>query len=513
MDGAKIERAVVGLVLLNQLDALPACDGLTPGDFQDPLCRQTWRAILTNVETGKPVDSLAVLDTMLATGYSGTDREVTALVDDPPPGPHLAWYVEQLRETSCKRRIHDGAADVVSRSDNGEDQETLLLALTGIVQAERLRSKTNDLMRLDGQTILSEPPPPHEPVLCDLLDQHGLLEIVGPSKLRKTFVAYQLALSLAICRRVFGFDIPRCFRVGFYDMELSPADTGRRIWRMGRALGVKPEDVVDRLAVFNLAGHDDPRGVILKTAPEFDVLIVDPLYSLCDGPETIEFLRPALRFLRKLATARAAVFYVHHDAKGTPGERETRDRGSGSGITGRAVDARITLTPHRADPDNAIVMQFMCRSYATPPASSWMFLNDMFEADDRPAEPERLADRRVRATTHRLDEYTEPALKLLEKGPLQPRVFKAKVREVLGLSKHGADDLLATLTAEGGPARAWHDSGFPARYFIGLPSHEQSACLPALPLKAGGQTRPGKAGKAERESRETSPNTAGEQDA
>jgi len=239
---------------------------------------------------------------------------------------------------------------------------------------------------------------------------------------------------------------------------------------MGQTLEIKPADVGDRLRILTLAGSENVKHRITSEAAGFDIVIADPLYALCDGGENIEDLREPLRWLRRLAVGRAACLFVHHDAKGTPSERETRDRGSGSGITGRSVDARITLTPHRADPDNTIVAGFMCRSYVTPEPTAWTFADDAYARSDLPPDVERQSDKRARQNRPKLHTYTEPALRLLADGPMQPRVFKAKLREELGLSKHTADDLVATLTAASGPARRWHTKTFPTAYFIGLPS-------------------------------------------
>ena len=58
----------------------------------------------------------------------------------------------------------------------------------------------------------------------------------------------------------------------------------------------------------------------------------------------------------------AAIIYVHHDTKGSPGDKDIRDRGAGSNVLGRDYDACVTLTAHASDPD-ATVVEVLLRNY------------------------------------------------------------------------------------------------------------------------------------------------------
>jgi hypothetical protein len=325
------------------------------------------------------------------------------------------------------------------------------------------------------ETWITDPPPPHNPVLVSLFDWFSLAELVGPSKTRKTYILMQIALGLVTGRGAFGFDAGGQFRVLIADMELTEADLRRRLYTMTKASGVTPADIEGRLSVLTLAGLDDPRKAIEAASGTYDVLIVDPLYVLCDGGETIDDLRPVLRWLRKLASKCAAVIYCHHDGKGFAGERSTRDRGSGSGITGRAVNARITVTPSASDPENTVVLGFMCRSYATPPPSVWTFDRGLFVASDLPADTETANGSRARGAVQKLSTYEAAAGKALqEQGPLSPATFKQHLRETLGLSKNDADVLTSKLV-ESGAAVRWRSGGFHPTYMIGTKSQAERA--------------------------------------
>jgi hypothetical protein len=382
--------------------------------------------------------------------------------------------------TSLLPRIDDAASFIATDMPEPTQAHDGADALDG--QAEALPGivEPTGQTTIDAANALSEPPPPHNPVLPGLFDHKALFEIVGPSKTRKSFAVLQLGLCLAAGRAVFGFEGGRRFSVCIADLELSQDDIKRRVWRMGRALGIGPDDIEGRLRILPLAGTENVRAAIEQAAEGFDVLICDPLYALCDGAETIENFREPLRWLRKQAVNRVACGFVHHDAKGTPGDRDARDRGSGANITGRSVDARITLTPAAADPENSVVMGFMCRSYATPAASAWTFQDDAFRTGDVPVEPLRQADR-MRQSRPKLANFTEAAIRILNaEGPMSPATFKHRLRDDLKLSKGDADTLTAGLCEDDGPARRWRTGGFTTAYRIGTKEQHPPAsrCFP-----------------------------------
>ena len=363
------ERAVWGCVALDPTNALPVIDKAEPmPPPTDPDAAAVARYVAAEQNAGRPVTAEGIM------AGCGLDAAAWQRLADSGCMPHeVGAHVRAIHEGEALRR----AVEILTRPD--ADAGYKLQEVTNLLEPLAAGGAGDAVATVDVVDWLAVSPPPHNPVLADLFDTGSLVEVVGPSKTRKSFALMQLAFGLATGRGAFGFTAGSSFRVLLADMELTPADIQRRAYRMARALGIKDVDIGGRLHVLPLAGHADPQTAI-ERAGRYDVLIADPLYCLCDGGETIEDLRPVLRWLRALAAKCAAVVYCHHDGKGFAGERNTRDRGSGSGITGRAVNARITLTPSAADPDNALVMGFLCRSYATPAASVWRFNGDCFEA-------------------------------------------------------------------------------------------------------------------------------------
>jgi RecA-family ATPase len=92
------------------------------------------------------------------------------------------------------------------------------------------------------------------------------------------------------------------------------------------------------------------------------------LYKVVKGGDEnkAEDLKPYLAEFDALCERTGAcLWYVHHDTKGQAGDRDARDRGSGSSVLNRDFDACITLTDH-VDGDDMLVMHALPRNYAPP---------------------------------------------------------------------------------------------------------------------------------------------------
>ena len=95
-----------------------------------------------------------------------------------------------------------------------------------------------------------------------------------------------------------------------------------------------------------------------------EIISFDPLYKVATGVENdAKDIKVILDAFDKMAEDMgAAIFYVHHDAKGYSGDRNIRDRGAGSNVLGRDYDACITLTPH-VNVATAAVVETLLRNY------------------------------------------------------------------------------------------------------------------------------------------------------
>jgi hypothetical protein len=259
------------------------------------------------------------------------------------------------------------------------------------------------------ENLLARPPVVRDWFLAGCFKARDKVEIVGPSKIGKTWFLLGLAVHLAAGRPFLGIAVPRKRRVLYVNLEVPEDDLQVRLQGDGdttgmlAAYGINPAEVAGQLTFVCCRGF----GGFVRTALDggtlpldgADVVVIDPKYTLMKEREdenSAVGLAPLLASFSRLANQGPAVVYVTHDGKGFAGERSTVDRGAGSGITGRDFDCRICLTRHAAssEDDPLVVAQFSCRA-AKPPADKPLRFNcpALAPCPDIPAEVETQATR------------------------------------------------------------------------------------------------------------------------
>ena len=186
-----------------------------------------------------------------------------------------------------------------------------------------------------------------------------------------------------------------------------------------------------------------------------EVIILDPLYKLAEGTENAaEDFKILLNAFDQLAEETgAAIVYIHHDTKGSPGDKDIRDRGAGSNVLGRDYDAAITLTPHATEP-NAAVVEVLLRNY--PPQEPFSIAWDCkdggycFSLSD-----DLLPDKRTSKTKPPptpISSYLSTAEAILAGGNvLEISRFKVLFKEKTGLSNVRINDFISWATTGGNP--------------------------------------------------------------
>jgi hypothetical protein len=355
--------------------------------------------------------------------------------------------------------------------------------LSRLIADANENSQSSEPVTLRGDTLLSTPPPPHNPVIDDVFDRGAVVEVIGPSKTRKSFLAMQLALGLASGRDICGLIIRHFVSVLIVNMELTPDDFHRRLWRMARSAGITSDNIEDRLTVLNLRDAQSDAMQIITNAvasKKYFGIIIDPIYPLLTGDESRpETWSPITGLFNRWATEYGFVLYVHHDAKGDAGERNIRDRGAGSGVAGRNAYARLTLDPHKDDPDNSIVVKFMLRGYAPHEGITLRFENDAFQLSDAAPTAQTAKDRKARCS--KITVTPEQAIALVAETPLRATVFQDRL-EKMGMAEKKARALRDELVDSKHLLTLKH--GFPNATWYGTPS-----VIAALKTKlAGGES-------------------------
>ena len=277
-------------------------------------------------------------------------------------------------------------------------------------------------------------PKPRDPIVENVFDSGTFVELIAPSKCRKSYFALQLANCIATGTKFLAWTVPRPRKVLLINVELIADREHDRESAMIHGLGIQPAEL-SRLEIANIRGVklENPVAAICATIREKrpDVCIVDPLYLIHGEDENDQRNMTAL-FQELSVThvaANCALVVVHHDAKGKPGDREKRDRGSGTGIMGRFSDSRILLTPHRDDPDGLICVETLCRYFPPQPAITCRFEeNRLVMVDDVEAAPQTSRNTRTVKTETAIEDAVNVLIAdIIANGPFTSSALRMKM--------------------------------------------------------------------------------------
>jgi hypothetical protein len=300
---------------------------------------------------------------------------------------------------------------------------------------------------VNASELLSSEPPKPDQIIKDFIDVRDKLAIIGSSKLRKTFFLLQLLLCISAGRDFLSWLIPKARRIFHIQYEIQSHHYHRRVRNMAKTLHILPGDLGDRFQILNARGLGlsglegiEKIGHLVKSY-EPEIISFDPLYKVAAGAENdARDAKIILDGFDKLAEdTGAAIFYIHHDAKGFSGDRDIRDRGAGSNVIGRDYDACITLTPHAAH-ENAAVVDVLLRNYRPqePYVALWAEDDETngycFELGVNIAPTKKTSANGKAQNLPALETYLPAAMELLKQKPLEIRVFDDLFRTNTGVT-------------------------------------------------------------------------------
>lgn len=310
------------------------------------------------------------------------------------------------------------------------------------------------LQSLDvGEVLSVSRPAMRPPIVHGLLRRGETANIIAAPKVGKSWLVYDLCLSLATGGKFLNrFQCERG-RVLLLDNELHIETLLNRIATAADGLGVKLSELQGGFRIKSIRGDWRDLTQIecwLRDidAGEHDLIVLDAFYrALPKGVSENE--NGAITGIYNLIdqiTRRHNCGWVniHHSSKGGQGDKAVTDIGAGAGAQSRAADTHIVLRPHQDD--GVIVLDAALRSFAPiePLALRWQF--PCFVPDE--ADPNALAGRQTQQERRQHERDTTAVndiLVALGSEPATARVLRAKT----GLSRERLQRLLDKLEADG----------------------------------------------------------------
>jgi hypothetical protein len=412
-----------------------------------------------------------------------------AAEDDP-----AAFDPAQLEADSERSRFCAKLDRVRAVAKNGSLEACHELLRVSFPSTAEANPGTTPAALVYARDLLTCEPPPPDYVMAGLFELGDRVLLVAPSKCRKSFFALQLSACVAAGRPFLGLDVPTPRRVLLVSLENRAAWEQRRLRGICHAGSITPANLGDpcRLAILFCRGKSLSVAEIGTAAAAFraDLVVVDPMYALADAGDEMDqqARREMLQAVARIAAAGPAVILVAHDPKGQAGDRDTRDRGSGSNLVNRAVDATLALTPYgdARDPeaDSVVVLSVLARNAPLLPDVCIRFTEGAFILDPGRAPVKATSRNRTQAATpaRDFDALRDRATALVSK-PMPPGELKQALRSKLLLSKNDAENMATILTTEGGPLTRWACGTYPQTWLVGTADMHrkwQQCSLPSL---------------------------------
>lgn len=231
------------------------------------------------------------------------------------------------------------------------------------------------LVSVDGMTGVHVPDLA-EPIIDGVLRRGHIMMLTGPPKAGKSWSMAQLAYAVATGGEWMGFP---CHQgsVCYVDTELDPNSLFNRLDKVRAKMGLP--DSGGNILAMPLRGQTVDAEKIANTISDAygerppALVIIDSIYSIETGDEnSAGDMRAMMQQLGSIAAGGSAITFAHHHAKGSAGSRNVIDRGSGSGVFGRFVDAMVDLTPTVPDEEQQGMLQARYGERAVPMRMSFV---------------------------------------------------------------------------------------------------------------------------------------------
>lgn len=381
MDMNLEEFAVIGNFLFPELRTASLVEAVSREDlrsehFADTECRAAFEAIMNSPGAGRdPAENQRILHSL--SGIEFAERAIAA-----------ADMLESNAVARIAKTAEEGRKRLIAEAVNaallmkGKCSEAFLRAELHRIAEMAVKRGGKSAAKVESLAdFLSAKPAPLDPIIEGCFEFGDKVELIAPSKCRKSFFAVDLALHVAAGKDFLALKVPRQRRVLYINLEIKSDWMKRRIIRRLEGYGLDFDKIAGNFMILNCRGRGEmmreqlPR-FIAEAKAEF--VVIDPRYKLMrpdENENSGEGLVGILGLLDDVAEMNAAVMVVSHDAKGDNSAKDIRDRGAGSSWAARDTDCRFTLTPSKQNPDNDIVLAVLPRNY--PPLA-----NVMLEAED-----------------------------------------------------------------------------------------------------------------------------------
>lgn len=359
--------------LILRPDAEPPADKFVQLCQASPAFAQAWNRQRTDLaDQSQSSYDLSLADIAALNGW--TDQEIANLVIA-ARRRHGQKPEKALRPDYIAKTIASARRAAEERTGQGEVNLSGFLPApggarqAGMSGAQPVAVSTPRSLR----QLIAAYPSLRKPVIEGLLREGETMNVIAQSKLGKSWLVIDLALSVATGRPWLGMD---CIQgdVLILDNELHGETSANRIPKVAEVRGIDIDAVADRLYVENLRGRLQDLFALGPYFKQFEpgrfkVVILDAFYRFLPmraDENDNGTMANLYNYLDSFADYLKCCFVlIHHTSKGNQSLKELTDVGAGAGAQSRATDTHLILRRH--EEEDAVVMEAAVRSWPPIP--------------------------------------------------------------------------------------------------------------------------------------------------
>jgi RecA-family ATPase len=297
--------------------------------------------------------------------------------------PNMSHRSTQVPDSEwlLKERLADLGRHVVSSTLNGKSAADIVHELWADVDdLRRTVSAEQPRDRFTFAELLKAHPRLNPPIVNGLFREGETVNLIANSKAGKSWLAYNLALSVITGRSWLGRFESAPGSVLLIDNELHRATLAHRIPVVADAMAIPREQYEHDLEIWTLRGH-------LRSLIDLDfdniepgthkLIILDAKYRFAAQGKSENDNAAEAHFYNIIDSiaerTKAAIVLIHHAAKGSQSEKRVSDVGAGAGAQSRAADCHLILREH--EEPGVVVLDAAVRSFAPvePLSLRWSF--------------------------------------------------------------------------------------------------------------------------------------------
>ncbi|MEM6473595.1 MAG: AAA family ATPase [Planctomycetota bacterium] len=208
--------------------------------------------------------------------------------------------------------------------------------------------------------FIEEHPKLAEPIVDGLFRRGETVNVIGSTKMGKSWLMLGLALSIADGRPWLGRSTEQG-KVALIDNELQPATLSGRIKRVASAMMVEDDILRSNLSILSLRGNLAGLRELQEPLENLDgvsMVAMDAFYRFIPkglSENDNAGMTQMYNMIDALAGSLDAAFVLnHHSSKGDQSGKRVTDVGSGAGSISRATDTHLIIREHK-DPSLAVL--------------------------------------------------------------------------------------------------------------------------------------------------------------